>query len=396
MPQPRVVDVATVTTTAELPRRAWLGARLAGDAAAFTPAGLRLAGVVSGGMAAAAGLGAGDVVEALAGAPVRTLAELRAALRAAGAAAEATLTWRRDGVVRTARVAVTPHPREASAGVDVTYGALDVPGARLRTVTTAPAAAPARAIALLVQGIACETVDPGAADGGPLAALAHAWARAGVIAVRVDRRGVGDSTGGPCGDVDLATDLADARAAWATLPAALPRIVLGHSVGGMLAPLVADDAAGVIVTGTSMARWLDCVAAGQARQWRACGASPEDAARRADEVRARSLADGASGRSPRFHAQLDALDLPAAWARVRAPVLVARGEHDEVVGADEQAALASHVGGELVDLPGLDHLLGAHASAAAARADYGHGRGSDALAAATLEWIARVVVRSAR
>jgi len=349
---------------ATLPRRVFLGARLAADDGdAFGPDGARIDGVIDGGVAAAAGVIAGDVLRALDGAPVRSMAELAAALRTE--ATELALDLVRAGTPMTLRA-----PRLEAAREEATYGQLDVPGARLRTIVTA---GDADLVILVVPGIACTSVET-----GPLAALAQAWARAGLASLRFDRRGVGDSDGGACGDVDLATELADQRLALARARTLAARVVVfGHSVGGMTAALLAADGVdGVIVYGTSPVRWLDCVTASQRRQ----GVDDEP---RLAALRARILADGASGRSAAYHAQLDALDLPAAWRAVTAPTLVLHGEHDWVVGEDE----ARRIPGEVAIVPGLDHLLGWHPDRASSLREYGAGRDDDTVAALTTGWV---------
>ncbi len=354
-----------------LPRRIFLGARLAGDdATAFGDGGLRIAGVIDGGVAAAAGLAAGDVLLAIDGAPVRTIAELTAALRTPAE----TITLATSSGTRTAPRIEAPRDDGAS------YGELAVPGARLRTITLRAADAALRSPAepglagingagdvtiLVLPGIACVSV-----EHGPLAALARAWAGAGFRVLRFDRRGVGDSEGAPCGEVDLATEIADQRAALATLPR--PVVLFGHSVGGMTAALLGGDADGVIVFGTSPVRWLDCVIASQRRQ-----------GGRGDGLRDKLLREGGSGRSPAYHAQLDALDLPAAWRAVTAPVLVLHGEHDWVVGEDE----ARTIPGTFASLPGLDHLLGWHPDRASSIREYGNGRPDPAVAEVTIAWL---------
>ena len=92
---------------------------------------------------------------------------------------------------------------------------------------------------MLIRGIACESIET-----GPFAALAHGWTRAGYDTLRFDKRGVGDSEGGPCRDIDFATELADARAVVAHAPSALRCRVdpFGHSVGGIIATQLAAHA----------------------------------------------------------------------------------------------------------------------------------------------------------
>jgi hypothetical protein len=390
-----------------LPRRALLGARLPSDAEAFSPAGARVASVVPGSMADAAGVAAGDRIARVAGCPVRSLSELAVALRHAGVGRETEIATERGGKHTARMVPVQPYPVEAVPGQQVSYEELAVPRARLRSIVTHPSDRTPRPGVLVLQGIACESVDFGADPGAPLCRLVHGWAEAGLVTMRVDRRGVGDSEGGPCREVDFETELADHRAGLDALlgdarvdPDCV--FLFGHSVGGMVATLLAAEHAvrGVVVYGTSPAKWLDCVAESTRRQLALRGVSAGVIEERVAATRARLRVDPPNGRSAEYHRQLDAVDLVAAWRRVRAPVLVLRGEHDWVVGRDEQERIATLAGAgpdavDVLDLPGLDHLLSRHASIEASIRDYGHGRADSTIVATTVAWLRERSVRSA-
>jgi uncharacterized protein len=167
---------------------------------------VRIAAVVDGSMAHRAGMRGGDVLISLAAQSVHDLRSLATALRNAALRPTTDVIYLRDGERVAASVDVVGTPCDPSAS----YGELHVDGARLRTIATH--ADTARALVVFVQGIACESIDYAADDGSPLALLIDVLTRAGYDTLRFDKRGVGDSDGGPCNECDFATELADARA----------------------------------------------------------------------------------------------------------------------------------------------------------------------------------------
>src|SRR4051794_26257098 len=216
---------------------------------------MRIAGVLDGGMAAAAGVEPGDIVVSIAGQPVRDLSSLASAVRIAGRASTTEIELLRDGERRTHATTVVAMPCEPG----VTYDALD----GLRMLVTMPDSP--RALITFIQGIACESIDAPFADT-PLDALVAGWTRAGFATLRLDKRGVGDSDGGPCRASDFAQELADARrvvahAAQRAASLGVPLVVMGHSVGGIIAPQLACEhgCAALIVYGTPVMPWLECL-----------------------------------------------------------------------------------------------------------------------------------------
>lgn len=147
----------------------------------------------------------------------------------------------------------------------------------------------------------------------------------------------------------------------------------------------------MIVYGTPVMPWIECLLDSTRRQLALRGAPADEVEAKLAAIRDLARSGQLNGRSAAYHAQLAELDQAAAWRAVDRPVLVARGEYDWVVAADDQARIATLAHGELVDLPALDHLFGSHANRDASIRDYGIGAVDDRLAIATLPWLALVL-----
>lgn len=390
--------------TASLPRRALLGIELPdADAEAFGPDGLHVAAVVAGGMAARAGVRAGDVVVTLADAPLRTPAELAVALRRAGGEQEVPLVLERGTVRSTLVAAVERCPAEASASAAVLYDHVESEGERLRTIVTRPHARGRHPAVLFVQGLSCATIDFASAPHAPTCQLIHGWAAHGLLSMRVEKRGVGDSEGAEAEQVDFDTEVAGVRAALRALAARDDVdpdciFVFGHSVGGRIAPLLASEVKlrGLLTYGAPVTtRWIDVLATTTREQLALRGVDVLDIERRVTRerriLRARNGRALLDGRTVAYHLQHDAHDIAAAWRAVRAPVLTIIGELDWVVNEAEQRAIAALVdGAEVLALDGLDHAFTTHPDLAHSLDALGSGTFDGRLVSVTSAWVRRV------
>jgi dienelactone hydrolase len=114
---------------------------------------------------------------------------------------------------------------------------------RLAGTLTIPAGKGPFPAVVLISGTGANTRDEVSAGHKIFLVLADALTRKGVLVLRYDKRGVGSSTGS-YGDATTADFASDAKAAvdWlAALPDVDPRHigVIGHSEGGLIAPMVA-------------------------------------------------------------------------------------------------------------------------------------------------------------
>lgn len=302
---------------------------------------------------------------------------------------------------------------------------------RLRTAVTRPRSEGRHPAVMVLPGLGARPLaNPlaGAPATDALSALVRGWADAGLVTMRVDPAGVGESGGPAYADAELALEIDGYRAALDALaglafvdPARL--FLFGLSLGGVLAPQVAAGrtVAGILVYGTTSRRWADCLADSARRQLGLAGLRGEELEREADHAArlyARVLREGVSaaaiatdspdlagsiaardltgdrlhGRAVRYFRALDAIEPEAAWRRAGAGALALHGEHDWIVAGDDHTRIAGWVAAsgrraEALTLPGLDHDLQRHEGLAASFARRGRGAVDGAPLAATLSWM---------
>lgn len=338
----------------QLPRRPALG--LLGVTA---PEGGVTVATLRPGSAAAAQLQAGDRLLALADQPLLDPRSLAAVVRAHRAGDRVTLRLLRDGRPRTVDLALDALPGETYALAHVFYDSLGAPGARLRTITVRPHGPGPHPAVLLLPGLACTSVDFVVTPGHPLRPLVTALSAAGVATLRVERPGLGDSEGGPCEALGWWDEVALHRAGLTALAGAgwadhEAIGLFGHSIGGMLAPLVASAAPvrRIAIYGSCALPWSQCVRRAAQRQAPRHGRS---LAHMLDRVRI--------GRVERFSAELEAVELAAAWSALSTDVLVAAGGQDVAVDPADARALAELLARrpagatQHLERPDLDHTM---------------------------------------
>lgn len=324
-------------------------------------------------------------------------------------------------------------PREEIAGLDSHYGVLRAKdGTRLRTILTRPSGKTGRLPAILfVQWLSCDTIElPASQQDGWSRMLRRLAQDSGMVMMRTEKAGVGDSEGGPCSALDYETELAHHRDALAALrrsPHVDPKriFVFGASMGGNMAPLVAagEDVAGVMIWGGGAKSWFERMLGFERRAQELAGKPGAEIDRYlrslsrflvaylldrqdpADIVREQPALGGIwsqivgtgsgthYGRPLAFHQQAAAQDWAAAWERVNAPVLVLYGEYDwyEDAAAHRLVVdIANRRGaarGTYVEIPATDHHFMRFPDAQSAYRNTGGVVNADAAVEVMLGWL---------
>jgi pimeloyl-ACP methyl ester carboxylesterase len=417
-----------VMAGADLARRTYLGLQF--DLSDREGPGLLVERVLPRSTAESAGMRAGDRLTSVGRVEVLDeFDELRAELKRTPAGERIPLRWYRDRnrVIRVAPALATL-PVEEMPGSLVRYESVSVDGLDQRLIVSEPVAGEARGLVLYLSGLGCASHDYWFETTSPIKQLLDGWARAGFATARLEKRGVGDSQGGDCRELGFEDERRGYSAALAHLAERgfAGRIFLfGHSLGGIVAPLVVTDAvAGVMVYGTASEPWYDYVIENFERQDRLAGLSPEEVEQRrslrsefqqgllfAGEPpvklieripESRSLPDVQLAddfhyfdRSVPFFMELAAVDPARAWRQVWQPVLALHGEYDWVSARADHERIARLTGGKFQSLPRMDHGFLSYESMDESFSSGGTGVFDAEIVEATLAWMATQVLNPA-
>lgn len=379
--------------------------------------------VEPGSPAAGAGLRAGDRIVALDNTVVVRADDFWPAYRAVrgGDTVRARVLRPRVGSTSAETLAlrfvIDSVPHERIPGTTVQYGAIRSDrGYLLRTVVTRPEhAGPVRLPAVLfVPWLSCDPVEkPDPGDDGFAHLIRDVAMESGMVLMRVEKPGVGDSEGPDCRQGGLEDERAAPRAALRVLRARpdvdTTRIfLLGGSIGGALAPVLASESprgiAGVISAGGFSRTWYEHMLDIERRRLTLAGRSPTEvntAMRGFARFYAEYLLDRRTpaevlaahpelrplwydepthqyGRPAAYFHAVQQLDVEGAWAALAErgiPALVVWGEYDWIMGRVEAERAAEIVNARrpglarLVVVPKTDHGLMAFATVADAFAD---------------------------
>lgn len=379
-----------------LPRRAFFGVRMetiTDETARIMnlPAvkGVLVVGVVPGSTAEAAGLQRSDVWLSLNGKEINSANEGVAALKQLREGEKFRYKYLRQGKEYEKEALLKPFPKESYADFDLEYGTVQSGSAPLRTLISRPKKAGKLPAVLFVQGVGCYSIDTPLDTNSSEIQLLNHLTRQGFVTMRVDKQGMGDSRGLPCSELDFDTEGQGYRAALQQLRTLefvdADRIfIIGHSMGGVFAPLLARDIPvhGIIAYGTMGEKFMDYFA--NSRRTIAAANNMNQA--EADEYvrlncecfqpyfeKGTPFTDiiaahpacreilGDMGRTTAFWQQLYRLDIPALWSAYPGKVLAAWGKADYISVREEHRHIADLVNrsrpgnATFIELDGCDH-----------------------------------------
>jgi len=322
-------------------------------------------------------------------------------------------------------------------GLETEYGQVRTSeGTRLRTILTRPVEATGRLAAImLTQWVSCGSLDFGADRRNELRLIAEG---SGMVFVRVERSGTGDSEGAPCSRLDYDTEVRHYREAFdqiARHPWVDPDriIIFGSSLGSTTAPLIAQGkkVAGIVVQGGGAVTYLERMinfdrlylersgkySPAQINdemirriqfhvEYLVKGKTPEQIERERPDLRGvwQSIRGGAEdpphyGRPYAWHQQAAKMNFLEAWTKVDAPVLVIHGEYDQFEPRHGHELIVDTLNklrpgsATFIEIPKADHGIDVYASPEDAYANRNPTVRHELLAQPIIDWAKRVTAR---
>lgn len=286
-----------------------------------------------------------------------------------------------------------PKAQETSADHTVQYGSIEVAGELQRVIVTVPKSKGPHPALLFVGGLGCYSLDFSGA--GPhiesYKKIIEFMSKNGFVTMRVEKTGMGDSQGKPCAEQNFDRELAGYLAGLKALKnysfVNADRVsIFGHSIGGVIAPLLLEQASvhTVIVMGSLAERWYDYDRTNTIRQLYLAGYTAEQVAQELqirdyvakefyigkktpDQIKQVYPAGAAYLEFPAHYTymqQLADLDLNVSWKKSSAKVFMLLGKADfigsqwpELQSFSKDINQTRAVKVQIEEVPALDHFF---------------------------------------
>lgn len=386
------------TPVSELRRQAFLGVSLSSPSPAKPGAEVRR--ITHPATADKTGLRVGDRIMSVNGKRLDSFISFQRIIPSLRANEKVSFEILRDGHLMELKSTLQPLPQEQFKGVETIYDSVMTDlGFRVRTIVTRPQNVSRKLPAVFLVGwLSCDSAEypfgPGGDGFGQ--ALQDIATRSGLVLIRMDKPGIGDSEGPSCVDLDFETELAGYRAAFKSIKrydfVDPDRVfIIGLSNGAGVAPLVPQNekVRGYIVAGGWSKTWFEHMMELERRRLKLSGKSLDEitASMRGyaefyTDYLIRKMTPGEVskakphlaalwydrpehqyGRPAKFYHQLQDLNIASAWEKVEQPVLVMYGEYDWIMSLGDHEMIVDIVNSKhprratLVNLPKTDHTF---------------------------------------
>jgi pimeloyl-ACP methyl ester carboxylesterase len=339
------------------------------------------------------------------------------------------LTIKRADKTLKQSITFTALPKENWPGLETEYSYVTVGGKKARVIVTYPTQPKndqPQATIFILSGLSCSSMElsglPRKSGWGLL--LEDLVTKSGMITMRVEKFGVGDSEG-ICSESDFNTDIEIYRSALRALfdnkRVDRNRVVLfGSSMGSMQAAIVANEfpVKAVVASGTFIKSWYEHMLEIERRIMEMSGVSfsiIQDRSMKYAELYYDALVKGKTfkeivgeksylnevntqgdahlyGRPLSYYQQLQQINVPSYWEKIKVPVLIHYGTNDWIMTKEDNDMLIrllkkSNVAVTYLESEGMDHNYFVFPERETAFKNYWSGKPDADFTKQILEWI---------
>lgn len=320
-------------------------------------------------------------------------------------------------------------PRESYENIDVSYETITSDlGIRQRGLLSKPNNATGKLPAIfVVQGLSCSSVEvySGRRLSGWTNTLRDLVTESGMVVLRLEKPGVGDSEGPACSACDFHTEMEGYRAALRWLKAhpavdSTKVFIFGSSMGSALAPILANEIGvrGIVSDGVFVKTWFEHMLEIERRRLELTGHSPAEVMAKMNgyielyegmlvnkQSYAEVIAENPAlaplnyhtdrhmyGRPVEYYHQIQDVNFAKAWENIQVPVRIQRGSFDWIMTAEDNHMIidilerSGHQDHRLKIVPGMDHNAHIFESQQQAFDDYWSGRYDPANTIQIITW----------
>lgn len=176
-----------------------------------------------------------------------------------------SFTYIQNGKKEKVKTKAIGRPKELVNNSDIIFGQVKVGENRLRSILVKPKGELKSPVVYFIQGYTCASTEFSLVPDITTLKLIQDWVNAGYAVYRIEKAGIGDSEGEKhCMEMDFNEEYEIFKAGYSDL-AKNPNInseeifLFGHSMGGVVAPLLAKEfqPKGVITYGTLIHTWFE-------------------------------------------------------------------------------------------------------------------------------------------
>ena len=336
--------------------------------------GVLINGTVPGSTAEAAGFKKGDILLSINNEQIRNVQEAINIVAAQKRETEFTYELVRDRKKVKGKSTMKPYPSEKYAGIITEYSEVKTATGLQRVIITKPEGGAKLPVVVFIGGIGCYSLDMPFDSTSSEVQLLNKIARAGFLVARVEKPGIGDGVGfskksseisfmeekdvyvQAIKDLKLRPDVSTENVH-----------IIGHSMGGVMAPLVAMETAvkGIVAYGTIGSNFIEYLlktrrTIGEAYNWSmdetdtyvkdACECASyyfinkmttEEAAKK--KAICGEYLSVFDLRSRKYNDELYALNLPALWKPFTGKALLVWGKSDFISALEDHEILAETI-----------------------------------------------------